>query len=79
MTTKSRPRPDGNAIVYCDGAFATTYGKTAHGLVRGTDRYRVLSVIDSKQAGRDAGAVLGRSSCCEASARPEASDSDGAQ
>lgn len=49
---------EGNAIVYCEGAFNTTYGKTAHGLVRFTRRYRVLAVIDSRYAGEDAGAVL---------------------
>jgi uncharacterized NAD-dependent epimerase/dehydratase family protein len=49
---------DGNAIVYCEGAFNTTNGKTAHGLVRYTERYRVLSVVDSRYAGRDAGEVL---------------------
>jgi len=49
---------DGNAIVYCQGAFGTPNGKTAHGLVRRTRRYRVLSVIDSGHAGRDAGEVL---------------------
>ena len=26
--------PEGRAIVYCEGAFNTTNGKTAHGLVR---------------------------------------------
>jgi uncharacterized NAD-dependent epimerase/dehydratase family protein len=52
--------PDGNAVVYCEGAFNTTNGKTAHGLVRFTDRYRVLAVIDSRWAGRDAGEVLDR-------------------
>jgi uncharacterized NAD-dependent epimerase/dehydratase family protein len=49
---------DGNAIVYCEGAFASTNGKTAHGLVRRTRRYRVLSVVDSALAGKDAGQVL---------------------
>jgi uncharacterized NAD-dependent epimerase/dehydratase family protein len=49
---------DGNAIVYCQGAFNTTNGKTAHGLVRFTNRYRVLSVVDERFAGRDAGDVL---------------------
>jgi uncharacterized NAD-dependent epimerase/dehydratase family protein len=49
---------DGNAIVYCQGAYATTNGKTAHGLVRRTDRYHVLSVVDSRYSGRDAGEVL---------------------
>jgi uncharacterized NAD-dependent epimerase/dehydratase family protein len=50
--------PDGNAIVYCEGAFGTTNGKTAHGLVRRTRRYRVVGVVDSRQAGQDAGQVL---------------------
>lgn len=50
--------PEGNAIVYCEGAFNTPSGKTAHGLVRFTKRYRVLSVVDSCYAGRDAGDVL---------------------
>jgi len=49
---------DGNAIVYCEGSFNTTYGKTAHGLVRFTWRYKVLSVLDSRYAGQDAGFVL---------------------
>lgn len=50
--------PEGNAIVYCEGAFGTTNGKTAHGLVRRSERYRLLSIIDSTQAGGDAGQVL---------------------
>ena len=50
--------PEGNAIVYCEGAFGTPNGKTAHGLVRRSERYRLLSVIDSARAGGDAGAVL---------------------
>lgn len=50
--------PEGNAIVYCEGAFGTPNGKTAHGLVRRTIRYRVLSVVDSLKAGSDAGFLL---------------------
>jgi uncharacterized NAD-dependent epimerase/dehydratase family protein len=49
---------DGNAIVYCEGAFNTPNGKTAHGLVRFTERYNVCAVIDSQYAGQDAGSVL---------------------
>jgi len=52
------PLPEGRAIVYCQGAFGTTNGKTAHGLVRRTRRYEVLSVVDARHAGQDAGAVL---------------------
>jgi uncharacterized NAD-dependent epimerase/dehydratase family protein len=49
---------DGTAIVVCDGFFATPNGKTAHGLVRGTIRYRILAVVDAPTAGRDAGEVV---------------------
>lgn len=49
---------DGTALVLCEGHFNTPCGKTAHGLVRGTERYRVVGVIDSRHAGRDAGDVL---------------------
>ena len=50
--------PEGNAVVYCEGSFNTTNGKTTHGLVRRTARYRVVSVVDSRYAGQDAGQVL---------------------
>lgn len=49
---------DGNALVYSEGYFNTTWGKTAHGLVRFTMRYLVRGVIDSRYAGQDAGEVL---------------------
>jgi len=49
---------DGNAVVYCQAAYTTSNGKTAHGLVRRTLRYRVLSVIDATCAGQDAGSLL---------------------
>jgi uncharacterized NAD-dependent epimerase/dehydratase family protein len=51
-------RVDGTAIVLCDDCYITVNGKTAHGLVRGTDRYRILGVVDAPTAGRDAGEVL---------------------
>lgn len=49
---------DGEAIVYCQGAFNTLNGKTAHGLVRFTNRYKVISVIDAMHTGGDAGEIL---------------------
>ncbi|GJM44375.1 MAG: hypothetical protein DHS20C21_12170 [Gemmatimonadota bacterium] len=52
--------PEGNAVVYCEQAFGTTNGKTAHGLVRRTRRYQVTCVIDSARDGQDAGEVLDR-------------------
>ena len=50
--------PEGSAIVYCEGAFGATNGKTAHGLVRRSRRYRLSSIVDSRCAGRDAGEIL---------------------
>ena len=47
------------AIVYCEANFGAIDGKTANGLVRHSELYRILSVIDSEKAGLDAGAVLG--------------------
>jgi uncharacterized NAD-dependent epimerase/dehydratase family protein len=49
---------DGTAIVYCEGAYRTANGKTAHGLVRHTRRYQVLCVIDSACSDEDAGELL---------------------
>ena len=49
---------DGKALVYCEGAFNTPNGKTAHGLVRFTERYEVVGVLDTNYASRDAGEVL---------------------
>ncbi|MCF8268036.1 MAG: DUF1611 domain-containing protein [Ignavibacteriales bacterium] len=46
------------ATVYCEGAYNTTNGKTAHGLVRFTERYSIQSIIDSRYKGQDAGMVL---------------------
>ncbi|TFG74654.1 MAG: DUF1611 domain-containing protein, partial [Flavobacteriales bacterium] len=49
---------DGKALVYCQDAFNTPNGKTAHGLVRFTERYQVVGLIYSHYAGQDAGMVL---------------------
>ena len=51
---------DGKALVYAAGAFNTPNGKTAHGLVRFTERYEVVGVIDHVYAGHDAGEIDGR-------------------
>ncbi|SON51632.1 DUF1611 domain-containing protein [Vibrio tapetis] len=47
-----------SAIVYCEGNFGKIDGKTANGLVRHSQSYRILSVIDSYSAGLDSGEVL---------------------
>jgi uncharacterized NAD-dependent epimerase/dehydratase family protein len=51
---KARP----TAIVYCEANFGLDDGKTANGLVRHSEKYEILSVIDSAQTGRDTGVVL---------------------
>ena len=47
------------ALVYCEGQFGKVDGKTAAGLVRHSEIYSILGVIDSTLAGKDAGEVLG--------------------
>jgi len=46
------------AVVYSEASFGTCDGKTANGLVRHSERYEILAVIDSTKAGRDAGEYL---------------------
>lgn len=46
------------AIVYCEANFGAIDGKTANGLVRQSEKYQILSVIDSQKAGQDSGSVL---------------------
>jgi uncharacterized NAD-dependent epimerase/dehydratase family protein len=47
------------AVVYCEANFGADDGKTANGLVRHSEKYEILSVIDSAKAGLDSGDVLG--------------------
>ena len=46
------------AIIYCEGNFAKIDGKTANGLVRHSEAYRIVSIIDSTHPGKDSGLVL---------------------
>jgi len=46
------------AIVLTNGLFDTENAKTAHGLVRESNRYTIVAVIDSVHAGNDAGVLL---------------------
>ena len=46
------------AIVYCEANFGAIDGKTANGLIRRSEKYEILSVIDSEKAGLDTGMVL---------------------
>ncbi len=46
------------ALVLTEGRYLTTDGKTAHGLVRYSGKYKIVGLIDSTLAGKDAGEVL---------------------
>ncbi|MDI9873815.1 DUF1611 domain-containing protein [Flectobacillus rivi] len=47
------------AIVLTNGLLETNDAKTAHGLIRGTERFEIVGVIDTpKLSGKDAGEVL---------------------
>ena len=50
--------PHESAIVLTNGLYRQIHAKTAHGLVRGPSRYRIVAVIDSTCAGADAGQLL---------------------
>ncbi len=47
------------ALVYCENQFGLVDGKTAAGLVRHSEIYTIVGVIDSSLAGKDAGEELG--------------------
>jgi len=47
------------ALVYCENQFGQVDGKTATGLVRHSEIYNIVGVIDSSLAGKDAGEELG--------------------
>jgi hypothetical protein len=64
VVTPHRPPPPApvdlraTAVVYCEANLGGIDGKTANGLVRHSERYEILSVIDSEKVGLDAGEVL---------------------
>lgn len=47
-----------NAIVYCENEFGKIDGKVANGLVRHSEKYNIIGIIDSTMAGLDAGEHL---------------------
>jgi uncharacterized NAD-dependent epimerase/dehydratase family protein len=59
LTDAVLPLPLGStAVIYCEGQFGEQDGKTANGLVRHSERYAILSVLDSRHSGADAGMLL---------------------
>jgi len=49
---------DGKAVLLTQGMLDSHYAKTAHGLIRGTERYEIVAVLDHDHVGKDAGVVL---------------------
>lgn len=47
-----------NAILYCEGALSSLDGKISHALIRSSERYKIVAVVDSTHEGMDAGKVL---------------------
>ena len=56
MSTKPK------AIVLTGSILHESDAKTAHGLIRGTERFEIVAVIDTQHAGKDAGEVIGSKS-----------------
>ena len=54
----NKPKRFASAIIYCEANFGAIDGKTANGLIRHSEKYEILSVIDSEKTGLDAGTVL---------------------
>lgn len=52
------PKQIPTAIIYCESNFGSVDGKTANGLVRQSEKYDILAVIDSQKAGQNSGVVL---------------------
>ena len=52
------PKQIPTAIIYCESNFGSVDGKTANGLVRQSEKYDILAVIDSQKAGQNSGIVL---------------------
>ena len=47
-----------SAIILTSGMFNSRNAKTAFGLVRHSEKYRILAVIDQNLAGQDAGEIV---------------------
>ncbi len=46
------------AMVITNGHLGDSYGKTAHGLIRGSERFEVVAVLDRQFANQDAGELI---------------------
>src|ERR1700729_4044595 len=46
------------AIIVTNGLLATENAKTAHGLIRESNRFEIVAVVDFANSGKDAGEML---------------------
>ena len=53
-----QPTISGKAVIITGGLLDTNNAKTAHGLLRISNRFEIVGVIDEKSAGKDAGMVV---------------------
>jgi len=58
METDQNKSLMGTAVILTNGGLDTSDAKTAHGLIRGTERFKIVGVIDANSAGKDAGEIL---------------------
>src|SRR5210317_1797420 len=58
LRTTDKKTRTATAIIYCEANFGEIDGKTANGLIRRSEKYKILSVIDSEKAGLDTGMIL---------------------
>ncbi|WP_340066850.1 DUF1611 domain-containing protein [Ascidiimonas aurantiaca] len=47
-----------NTLVYCENEFGNVDGKVANGLIRQSERYTIVGIVDSSKKGQDAGQHL---------------------
>lgn len=63
QTKKENSDQKKTALVYCENQFGLIDGKTAAALVRHSEIYSIVGIIDSSLAGKDAGQALGEEKC----------------
>lgn len=63
MLPNELPMEMGSAIVLSGGMLHTMNAKTTHGLLRGSERFEILAVVDEIHAGKDAGEVMDGRNC----------------
>ncbi|MFY0689826.1 MAG: DUF1611 domain-containing protein [Cyclobacteriaceae bacterium] len=55
-----QPHISGSAVIITGGLLSSIKAKTAHGLIRGSNRFDIVGVIDEEHDGKDAGEVIER-------------------